>query len=159
MKKRLRVIVLLAIAVFVLIQVVRPEQTNPAIHPEQTIEANMRVPAGADAIINRACRDCHTNSTVWKWYGNFAPVSWLMVSDVNSGRKKMNFSQWTDLSKGQQEDRLKGICDEVQSGGMPLWFYRPLHPEARLSDADKQTLCDWTKSALTTPALTAPPTH
>jgi hypothetical protein len=29
---------------------------------------------------------------------------------------------------------------------MPLWFYVPLHPEARLSDADRESLHAWTRS-------------
>lgn len=148
MKRSLPIIGVLAIVTFIAMQVVRPDQHNPRIDPAQTIEAQTHMPADVAAILNRACRDCHTDSTVWKWYGNVAPFSWLMVSDVNSGRNKMDFSQWTKLSKAQQEDRLKGICDEVTKGDMPLWYYRPLHSEARLSDADKQKLCDWTKSAL-----------
>jgi hypothetical protein len=29
---------------------------------------------------------------------------------------------------------------------MPLWFYLPMHPAARLSDADKTRLQAWAKS-------------
>ena len=154
MKRSLIAVGVLAIFVFILMQVVRPEQYNPQIDPAQTIEAQMHVPADVAAIFNSACRDCHTDATVWKWYGNIAPFSWLLIADVNSGRVHMDLSQWSKQSRAQQADRLKGVCDEVQSGGMPPWYYRPLHPEARLSDADKQKLCDWTKSALagTTPA-------
>jgi hypothetical protein len=148
MKRSLPLIGVLAVVAFVLMQMVRPDQNNPRIDATQTIEAQMHVPADVAGILNSACRDCHTDSTVWKWYGNIAPISWLMVSDVNSGRNKMDLSQWTKLSKARQEDRLKGMCDEVTKGDMPLWYYRPLHPEARLSDADKQKLCDWTKAAL-----------
>ena len=148
MKKSLSVIGVLAIVGFVLMQVVRPEQHNPRIDPAQTIEAQTHMPADVAAILNSACRDCHTDATVWKWYGNVAPFSWLLVADVNSGRNHLDLSQWSKLSKAQQEDRLKGMCDEVTKGDMPLWYYRPLHSEARLSDGDKQKLCDWTKSAL-----------
>ena len=28
----------------------------------------------------------------------------------------------------------------VESGEMPLWYYLPLHPEARLADAEKTEL-------------------
>lgn len=148
MKKSLTVIGVLAIVVFVLMQAVRPEQKNPRINPEQTIETQMHVPADVAGILNSACRDCHTDATVWKWYGNVAPFSWLLVADVSSGRNKMDLSQWSKMSKAQQDDRLKGMCDEVTKGDMPLWYYRPLHSEARLSDGDKQKLCDWTKVAL-----------
>jgi hypothetical protein len=29
---------------------------------------------------------------------------------------------------------------------MPLWFYPPLHPQARLSDADRSTITDWARA-------------
>ena len=30
------------------------------------------------ALAVRACFDCHSNETVWPWYSNVAPVSWLL---------------------------------------------------------------------------------
>jgi hypothetical protein len=30
---------------------------------------------------------------------------------------------------------------------MPLWFYLPLHPAARLSANDKQAILDWAKAS------------
>ena len=41
-----------------------------------------------------ACYDCHSNETVWPWYSNVAPVSWLVYADVKSGRETLNFSEW-----------------------------------------------------------------
>jgi hypothetical protein len=38
--------------------------------------------------------------------------------------------------------RMKEMCSEVKSKGMPLWQYRVLHPAARLGDAEIQTLCE-----------------
>jgi hypothetical protein len=29
---------------------------------------------------------------------------------------------------------------------MPPWYYRPLHPESRLTATDIETLCGWTAS-------------
>jgi hypothetical protein len=34
----------------------------------------------------RACFDCHSNQTVWPWYSNIAPISWLVYHDVQEGR-------------------------------------------------------------------------
>ena len=42
----------------------------------------------------RACRDCHSNETVWPWYSHVAPVSWLVTSDVEEGREHFNVSVW-----------------------------------------------------------------
>ena len=34
----------------------------------------------------KACADCHSNETVWPWYSNIAPVSWLVETQVHEGR-------------------------------------------------------------------------
>lgn len=37
--------------------------------------------------------------------------------------------------------------EEVEEGEMPLWFYLPLHPEARLSAEDRAVLREWSRQA------------
>jgi hypothetical protein len=88
------------------------------------------------AILRRACFDCHSNETVWPWYAYVAPVSWLVASDVEEGREELNFSQWDAYNADRQAHKIKECGEEVAEGEMPLWFYVPAHPEARLSQAD-----------------------
>lgn len=83
----------------------------------------------------RACFDCHSNQTVWPWYSNIAPISWLTQRDVNDGRRHLNFSEWN-----QPQRHAGHVIKEIQTGDMPLWFYLPLHPAARLSDSEKAAL-------------------
>ena len=83
----------------------------------------------------RACFDCHSNQTVWPWYANVAPVSWLLQNDVDEGRGHVNFSEWDRLQRG-----LRGVRNDVMRGEMPPWYYLPLHPQAKLSSAEKETL-------------------
>lgn len=40
----------------------------------------------------RACGDCHSNQTVWPWYSNIAPISWMIQNHVDEGRTKFNAS-------------------------------------------------------------------
>jgi cytochrome c551/c552 len=96
------------------------------------------------SILDRSCRDCHSNKTVWPWYTQVAPVSWWLTNHVNEGRHDLNISEWGKLPRDRQDRKLRQICDEVTDGQMPLSSYLPMHPAARLSDQDKQTLCDWT---------------
>jgi hypothetical protein len=37
------------------------------------------------------------------------------------------------------------MCEEVEKGDMPLKSYLLLHSSAKLSDADRRVLCEWTK--------------
>ena len=145
MKRILKIAALLLILIVVGIQFVRPARTNPAVDESQTIFARTQMTPEVAAILDRSCRDCHSNKTVWPWYTNVAPVSWWLSDHVHEGRRNLNFSDWSQLPLDRQDRKLRQICDEVQDGVMPLSSYTPMHPQARLSDQDKKTLCDWTE--------------
>ena len=87
-------------------------------------------------LFDNACANCHSHQTTYPWYSNIAPLSWLIQRDVNEGREHFNVSAWGAQKKNEGEDAAK----ELREGEMPPWFYLPTHPEARLSDAEKQEL-------------------
>ena len=144
MRTVLKIVAILLVVLVVGIQAIRPARTNPPVDDSQTINAKTQMPPEVASIIDRSCRDCHTNKTVWPWYTNVAPVSWWLSNHVNDGRRAMNMSEWGKLDPNRQDRKLRQICDEVQDGVMPLSSYTPMHPMAKLSDQDKKTLCDWT---------------
>jgi mono/diheme cytochrome c family protein len=94
-------------------------------------------------LFRRACFDCHSNATVWPWYTNVAPVSWLVQRDVNGGRSHLNFTDWDRPQK-----HAKDVSEQVKEGEMPPWFYLPMHPAARLTDAEKRALIDGAEKSL-----------
>ena len=71
------------------------------------------------SILDRSCRNCHSNQTVWPWYSHVAPVSWNVIWHVNDGRGSMNMSDWP-AGPEEAADLLDGICDEVKKGKMPM---------------------------------------
>jgi hypothetical protein len=79
-----------------------------------------------------ACYDCHSNETVWPWYSNVAPVSWLVQRDVDHGRTRLNFSEW-----GSGEQEADDAAEAYSSGQMPLPVYLVMHPDANFSEADR----------------------
>ena len=76
-----------------------------------------------------------------------APVSWLVAHDVHEGREHLNFSTWAGQSDRDRAHAFEEIGKEVESGGMPMPIYLPLHPGARLTDADKAAIQDWVRAA------------
>ena len=86
-------------------------------------------------LFQRACADCHSNRTKWPWYSRVAPISWLIVKDVEQGRSHLNVSEWNRPQKDAHE-----AAEELRDGKMPLPIYLPAHPEARLSAAEKAEL-------------------
>jgi hypothetical protein len=94
-------------------------------------------------LFRRACFDCHSNQTVWPWYSRVAPVSWLVQNDVDTGRSHLNFSEWDRAQR-----HAKDVAAEVKPGDMPLPYYLPMHPAARLTEAEKQALLDGAEKTL-----------
>jgi hypothetical protein len=140
MSRRLKHAAVLFVIVFAAAQLVRPERSNPLIDPTRTIQAQMKTSSGLTAVIDRSCRDCHSNETVWPAYTRVAPLSWAMVYGVRTGRKAVNFSEWGAYPPELQRTVLAASCDDVSSGKMPgVWTL--LHPEAKLSAQDVETIC------------------
>jgi hypothetical protein len=125
------------LALFVAIQFVPVDRSNPPV--EQDLAAAPEI----DAVLRRACYDCHSNETRWPWYSYIAPVSWLVARDVHAGRDELNFSTWNRLSTREQVEAMHESWEEVEEGEMPPWFYLPPHPEARLTPADMAVLRAW----------------
>lgn len=84
----------------------------------------------------RACADCHSNETKWPWYSHIAPLSWLVQYDVEEGREHFNVSMWGVQKKNEGTEAK----EEFEEGEMPPWFYVLLHPEAKVSKSESQTL-------------------
>ena len=140
--KWLKRILFVLSAVFIGIQFVRPARTNPSIDPAKELHA----PPHVAAILDRSCMDCHSNRTRWPWYTSVAPVSWWIIDHVNEGRHELSFSAFGGYTQRRQTKKMEQICEEVEEGEMPLREYLWLHPSARLSEADRQTLCAWSKA-------------
>ncbi len=123
---------LLGIVFFLLIQLV-PYGKNH-VNPPVIQEPNWDSPQ-TRALVVRACYDCHSNETVWPWYSNIAPISWLIQRDVEEGRQKLNFSEWN-----RPQEEADEVIETVREGEMPPRLYTILHPEARLSAAEREIL-------------------
>ena len=106
----------------------------------------IKVSPEVNAVLRRSCYDCHSNETVWPWYSQIAPVSWLVARDVNDGRKHLNFSVWESYDEKRKAKKLTEIGEEVGEGEMPMAIYLPAHPDAKLSEAEKTLLVEWAKA-------------
>ncbi len=106
------------------------ERSNPPVVAEpEWSEARTR------ELFFRACGDCHSNQTEWPWYSAIAPASWLVRWDVDEARSHFNVSEW-----GREHNHGDDAAEMVREGEMPLWRYLLLHPEARLTDAEREKL-------------------
>lgn len=140
MSARLKHVFVIVAVVFATAQLVRPGRANPPTDASRTIRAHISSATGLADVLERSCRDCHTNETVWPAAARIAPVSWLMASGVAKGRKAVNFSEWGRYPPDVQHMLLDASCQDVSSGKMP-GLYTLVRSETRLSPRDIETIC------------------
>ncbi|MCB9497553.1 MAG: heme-binding domain-containing protein [Fibrobacteria bacterium] len=110
-------------------QAFRPDRTNPAVVAEPSWDSPR-----TRALAQRACFDCHSHETIWPWYSNLAPASWLVAHHVEEGREHLNFSA-IDGS-----ENVRKMIKEIRSHDMPTPDYRLMHASARLTEAERDSL-------------------
>ncbi|MEK7681637.1 MAG: heme-binding domain-containing protein [Chloroflexota bacterium] len=134
------------VAFFVVIQAVPygRQHTNPPARVEPTWDSPQ-----TRALAARACYDCHSNETMWPWYSNVAPISWLVQSDVDRGRMELNFSAWDNPPKEPGES-----AEKVLESEMPMWYYTAAQPKAALPVEETQALIRGLEATLGTESRT-----
>lgn len=143
MKKKLRLLGLGLLAVFIAIQFVRPARNISTAPTPNDIARKYQAPDDVQRVLTRACYDCHSNHTRYPWYAEIQPVGWWLTHHANEGKSQVNFSAFGLLTRKRAASRLEAIVDAVSDGVMPLKSYTWLHPEARLTDAEKALLTNW----------------
>jgi cytochrome c551/c552 len=141
-KKLLRGIAITIPVLALGIQLVPVNKTNPPVTQAIVWDSEQ-----TQKLTQRACMDCHSNETTWPWYSSVAPVSWLVANHVREGRQRLNFSEWT-YSEKDKADLAEEVEREISRNGMPDPSYLPMHPEAKLTDAEKQQLIDGLKASI-----------
>lgn len=118
-------------------------QVFPVSRRNPPVESDVPASPEARVVLRQACYDCHSNQTVWPWYAHVAPVSWLIAHDVEEGRASVNFSTWAAYDAAKRSKLLRESAEEIADGEMPPWYYRLMHPEARLTPAAADVLRAW----------------
>jgi mono/diheme cytochrome c family protein len=141
-KRIVKIAAVVGVGGFLLIQLVPygRNHTNPAV----VGEPNWDSPQTRE-LAQRACFDCHSNETVWPWYSNVAPISWLVQHDTDEGRQHLNFSTWGSGGQGREPGEA---VESVSEGQMPMPVYLITHSDARLTAAEKQALVDGLRATI-----------
>src|ERR1035438_2876659 len=139
MKKKLKWIYAALVAIFALLQLTNPARTNPPVTPGHDLMATNAPPPQIAALLHAACYDCHSYETKWPWYSRVAPGSWLVVSDVNEGRRALKFSDWPEDSE-RAAKKLERMSEELDYKDMPPAKYTIIHADARITDDQRKAL-------------------
>jgi cytochrome c551/c552 len=91
-------------------------------------------------VAQHACFDCHTNQTKWPWYSYVAPASWLTIDHVEGGRNEINFDALNEMPTRRAANTFKHFAEQMNGGLMPPADYMLMHPESRLTEAEREKL-------------------
>lgn len=136
-------------AILIIVQFIRPER-NTSNDNTYAISTKYTVPAEVESIMKVACNDCHTNKTEYPWYANIQPVGLFLANHVKDGKRHLNLSEFTKMKIAIQNHKLEEVIETVDEGEMPLpsYTYLGLHPEAKLSEAQKTVLINWARAQM-----------
>lgn len=126
MKKIIKYSINALIIIFIIIQFIPVERTNPPVTHKVKWDSQQ-----TENTARKVCFDCHSNETVWPWYSYIAPIKFIVVKDVNEGREHLNFST------GNLDDADE-CAEEVEKGKMPMQIYTIIHRDAILDENEKQ---------------------
>ncbi len=141
-RKDARIAGIVIVAALILSQAIRINKSNPPV------QADLSAGPEIAPFLHRACYNCHSNETIWPWYSNVAPVSWLVGNDVSEGRQLLNFSVWGTYNPDLKSKKLKKMAEEVGNEEMPPWYYNLVHPEARLNGSQREAIRNWAQAEL-----------
>ncbi|MCB0524105.1 MAG: heme-binding domain-containing protein, partial [Saprospiraceae bacterium] len=93
-----------------------------------------------------ACMDCHSNNTRYPWYAEIQPVGLWLAGHVKGGKQHLNFSEFTNRRVAYQNHKFEEIIEMVRDGEMPMKSYTWTHADARLTQEQKNLICDWSQA-------------
>ncbi len=146
----LKIFIVLA-ALLVLAQFIRPER-NESDDRTYDISTKYTVPTDVAHVLEVACNDCHSNKTVYPWYFSVQPVAYWLDAHVNDGKRHLNFSEFTKRPLAIQNHKLEEIIEMVEEKEMPMkeYTYLGMHPEANLTDQQRELIVGWAKAQMDT---------
>lgn len=141
----MKVIAAILVFVILIIQFFPIDKENPKPTPEMDFLAIKDTPANTAKIIRTSCYDCHSNESRYPWYSNVQPVGWFLKNHIDEARKHLNFSTFATYEPKRQAHKLAEARELVEKGEMPLNSYVLGHPEAQLSDAERNEILNYFK--------------
>src|SRR6478752_6189349 len=139
----LKKILLAVLALLIIIQFIHPSRNISQGNQPNNIVHAFNVPTDVKTILDKACMDCHSNNTRYRWYFKIQPVDWWLTHHINEGKEELNLDEYTNKPLRYQYHKMESTVDQVKKGEMPLDSYLWVHKDAILTEKEKNTLINW----------------
>ena len=145
MGRKFKIAGLGVILVLILLQFFQPDLNSAPLDREMDMLTLVSAPEHIAENIRKACYDCHSNQTAYPWYSRISPLSWYLDKHIKKGKEELNFSDYGQLDKADKIGALTDFYDALDAGTMPLQSYLLIHKDARLTQEEREMLCNWTE--------------
>jgi Haem-binding domain/Cytochrome P460 len=122
------------IVLFAALQFVRPSI------PVRPTQAELQAPPAVKGILEKDCYSCHSDEKRLAWFDEIVPAYWLVRHDILTAREHLNFSRLGSSPAAAQKARLYEAVNMIQLGAMPLPQFVALHPDAKVTPEELDTL-------------------
>ena len=150
MKKAFKAFGLLLLIALVAIQFFRPEKNLQKGISTTHFSTKYAVPADVNAILDKACYDCHSNNSRYPWYFNIQPIGMWMDDHIKEGKQGLNFSEYTNKRLRYQYHKMEEVIEVITEDAMPIDSYTWTHKDAILTIEEKSKLKNWAQSIMDT---------
>ena len=127
-------LILVGVAVFAVLQLVRPGI------PATPATAELEAPIEVRQILEKDCYSCHSDQRRLSWFDQIVPAYWLVRHDILTAREHVNFSTLGSKPPAVQTATIYEAVNMIQLGAMPLSSFVKLHPEAKVTPEELATL-------------------
>ena len=135
--------------VLIVIQFIHPARNISKAEQPNNIATVYNVPADVKTILDKACMDCHSNNTRYRWYFHIQPLDWWLTNHINDGKRGLNFDEFTNKPLRFQYNKLGDVSEMIKKKEMPLDSYTWIHKDAILTDQEKSTITNWAEGIRT----------
>lgn len=144
-KKTLAITGILVLLIMIAVQFIPRMERNSGAVGADAITAQYEVPKKVQAVLRKACFDCHSNNTDYPWYSDIQPFARFMEGHIIQGKEALNLDEFGSYSTKKQYNKLRSLESQLQDGTMPLKSYLIMHRDARLTSGEVSLLIDWSR--------------
>lgn len=128
------------LAALALAQFIRPSRVAVPLDPTTDLVTTTHPSAQVADLLHTACYDCHSGQPRYPWYASITPVNWWLNDHIQEGRREFDMGTWGARSAKWKDHKVTDALRELKKGDMPLGSYTWLHADARLDQAQRDTL-------------------
>lgn len=146
--KTIKIIVLFLLVALLGIQMIPIELNQSNVVPNEDLLVLYEAPQNIEVIFKTSCYDCHSNNTVYPWYGKIQPFAWVLQDHIENGKEELNFNEFGSYSKRRKKNKLNSIASQIRDGKMPLDSYTFVHRDSKLSEQEEDEVLAWIENLI-----------